>query len=280
MKWSFGLIAFLVLESAFVRGETNEVAPGVLQLGTIQNASITESSGVIPAHRRRGFFWTHNDGSEGVLYGIAADGAPAGQFTVTGAQLDDWEDIAYSAGRIYIADIGNNDGNRNHAHVYAVREPRPGSTGEVRVVKQWTLSYPNNPFDAESFVLARGYGYIVEKESGNAHVFRFRLAGSTDKTLEEQCKLNMGAPAAGADITSDRRRLAVISNEGAYLFALRGKIPSEGTVDPLLFVPFAHGRMEGCCFTHDGLLVTAETGEIYLFTDPMFRIRSGVKVLQ
>src|SRR5438477_246634 len=83
-------------------------------------------------------------------------------------------------------------------------------TNELRVVKQWTLSYPGNPFNAESLVLARGYGYIIEKESGNAHVFRFKLSGGTDKTLEEQCKLNMNAPAAGADITADKRRLAVI----------------------------------------------------------------------
>jgi len=279
MKWLLGL-GLLVLPIPFLRADTNEVAPGVLQLGTIQNPAITESSGVIPAHRSPGIFWTHNDGGEGVLYGVTADGAPAGQFTVTGAQLDDWEDIAYSLGRIYIADIGNNTGSRSHAHVYAVREPLPGRTGEVSVVKSWTLSYPGDPFNAESLVLARGYGYIIKKESGGAHVFRFKLSGGSDKTLEEQCKLNMSAPAAGADITSDKRLLAVITNEGAYLFAFHGKIPSEGTIDPELFVPFSHDRMEGCCFTRDGLLVTAETREIYLFTDPLFKIRTGVKVLQ
>src|SRR4051812_20675447 len=130
------------LPTFLLRADTNEVAPGVLQIGQIQNADITESSGIIPSRRKRGVFWTHNDGSKNVLYGISADGAPAGQFTVTGAALDDWEDIASSVGRLYIADIGNNNGNRNHSHVYAVREPRPGSTGEVRIVRQWTLSYP------------------------------------------------------------------------------------------------------------------------------------------
>lgn len=268
-------LGLAVFPTVFLCADTNEVAPGVVQLGQIQNASVTESSGVIPSHRRRGFFWTHNDGGDGVLYGITPAGAPAGEFNVKGASLDDWEDIAYSAGRIYIADIGNNNGNRDHSHVYAVREPRPGRTGEVRVARQWRLSYPGNPFNAESLVISRGYGYIIAKElnGGESSMYRFRLAHKSDVTLEKQCRLDVNALPAGADLTTDSKRLAVITSEGAYLFEFNRRIPVDGKIEPSLFVPFVHERMEGCCFTSEGLLVTAETGEIYLFTDPMFHLR-------
>jgi hypothetical protein len=93
-------------------------------------------------------------------------------------------------------------------------------------------------------------------------------------TLQEQCRLNVDAPVSGADLTADGRRLAVITREGAYLFQLKGGIPARGQLEPTLFVPFAKEQMEGCAFTREGLLVTAESGEIYLFTDPLFRTRS------
>jgi hypothetical protein len=82
------------------------------------------------------------------------------------------------------------------------------------------------------------------------------------------------AAPTGADITSDRRRLAVITDEGAYLFQFAGgRIATSGQIDPTLSVPYGKAGMEGCAFTRGGLLVTAESGEILLFTNPLFRIR-------
>jgi hypothetical protein len=268
-------IAAAVASATFLNAETNEVAPGVLQIGAIQNINITESSGLVPSRSMRGSYWTHNDGGVETLYAMTATGAPAGEFTISDVALDDWEDIAASGGRLYIADIGNNTGSREHVDVYCIREPKPRGPGEVRPLKHWRLSYPGNPFDAESFVLSRGYGYIIAKglNGGEASVYRFRMAGKSDVTLEEQCRLNVNAPPAGADITADGKRLAVITSEGAYLFAFPRRIPTEGKIEPAHFTPFVHDRMEGCSFTRDGLLVTSETREIYLFTDAEFRLK-------
>jgi hypothetical protein len=270
--WVFSLNILIYLS---LRADTNEVAPGVLQIGTIQNTAIAESSGVIPSRRGRGLYWTHNDSGADVLYAINANGASAGEYKIKDVELQDWEDIAATPGRIYLADIGNNGGGRNKVDVYAVGEPNPKSSGELRPLKHWQLSYPDDPFDAESLVISRGYGYIIAKEltGGEARMYRFRLNGKSNVTLEKQGKLNVNAPVGGADLTADNKRLAVITREGAYLFQLPGRIPADGKLEPALFVPFSHDRMEGCCFTRDGLLVTAETGEIYLFTDELFRLR-------
>jgi hypothetical protein len=272
LAWFFSLNILIALS---VRADTNEVAPGVLQIGAIQNAAVTESSGIIASRRGRGLYWTHNDSGADVLYGIGADGASAGQYKIKDVELQDWEDVASTPGRLYIADIGNNGGGRNEVNVYAVTEPNPRAAGELRPLKHWQLSYPEDPFDAESLVISRGYGYIIAKElsGGEARVYRFRLNAKSNVTLEKQCKLNVNAPIGGADLTADNKRLAVITHEGAYLFQLPGRIPADGKLEPALFVPFSHDRMEGCCFTRDGLLVTAETGEIYLFTDGLFRLR-------
>lgn len=277
---SVGLVLAIAISSNICFAQSNEVAPGVLLLGTIQSGDIPESSGVIPSRRGRGVFWTHNDSGADTLYALTTDGTLVSQYKLKDTELKNCEDIASTPGRLYLADIGNNSGSRNSVDVYVVPEPNPKRSGEVRPVKRWELNYPDDPFDAESLFISRGFGYVIQKESGNAHVFRFRLSGrGTERTLEEQCELDLNASAGGADITPDGKRLAVITNEGAHLFALPGRIPSEGTLEPVLFVPFALDRMEGCAFTRDGLLVTAESGEILLFTDPQFRLRTGARLL-
>ena len=269
----FGLLLGLLLTSNSSLGQGTEVAPGVSLVGTIQSGDIPESSGVISSKRARGLFWTHNDSGADMIFAMGSDGAVTGQYKLKDTEIQNAEDIASGAGRLYLADIGNNTGNRDTVDVYLLPEPNPRRSGEIRPLRRWQLEYPNDPFDAESFFVSKGYGYVIEKETGNAHVYRFKLNGKGTRTLEEQCELNMDAPAAGADITSDNRRLAVISNQGAYLFALPGRVPTEGTLDPVLFVPYALDQMEGCTFTRDGLLVTAESGEILLFTDPQFRTK-------
>jgi hypothetical protein len=268
-------IAAIILGStSFSEADTNVVAPGVLQIGTIQNPNIIESSGLVPGRSARGLYWTHNDSGLDVLYAMTATGVDAGEYKIKDVEIEDWEDIALAGGRLYIADIGNNTGARGHADVYAVREPKPPRLGDVRPSKHWRLNYPGTPFDAESFFVSRGYGYVISKEleGGEASVYRFRLGGKSDVTLEKQCRLNVNAPPAGAGITADGKRLAVITREGAYLFEFARRIPTEGKLEPAHFTPFIHEQMEGCCFSRDGLLVTSETREIYLFTDPAFRL--------
>lgn len=269
MKELSALLVFL--SASLALAQQTEVAPGVLHLGTLQNPSITESSGVSASRRFRGAYWTHNDGGDPRLYGFSSNGTASGEWTVENLKLRDWEDIAVSGSRIYIADVGNNHG--DPGDVYAVEEPDPRQSGILRVLNHWVLNYPGSPFDAESFFISRGYGYLIEKGLGNSHVYRFKLAGRSAGVLEKQCLLNTDSPVTGGDITSDNRRLAVITDSGAYLFLLPARVPSSGMLQPALFVPYALAGMEGCAFTRDGLIVTAETGDILLFTDPLFRIR-------
>jgi hypothetical protein len=262
------LLLFLV-SMALAGAQPVEVAPGVVQLGNLVNEGIAESSGVDSSRRLRGVYWTHSDSGGATLYSFTTNGAVLGQWEIPDLDLRDWEDITCFAGRIYIADIGNDHG--NPGDIYVVKEPNPRRSGSLRVLKRVELKYPDGPFDAESFFISRAYGYLIKKESGNAHVFRFKLSGKLAGRLEEQCELNTGSPVTGADVTSDNKRLAVITEAGAYLFALPRRVPMEGTIDPVLVVPYGLATMEGCAFSRDGLIVTAETGEILLFTDPRFR---------
>ena len=253
-----------------------EVAPGVLLLGHLQNPALTESSGIVPARGRRDSFWTHNDSGEDMLYGITATGESLGEWKLKDTELENWEDIAAGPGGLYIGDIGNNDGSRDEVFVYRFPSPNVRFSRELRPRRVWRLEYPgNDEFDAESLVISRGAGYLIAKElsGGEARVYRFSLRGRARSVeLEPQCRLDVNAPVGGADLTRDKRRLAVITRDGAYLFFFGNRrIPTEGKIDPVLFVPYSLDQMEACAFTPDGLIVTSESGEILLFTDPQFQ---------
>ena len=254
-----------------------EVAPGVLLVGQFSTNEINESSGIIRSRRGPGAYWTHNDGDNS-LFSFRRDGTQLGRWGISGRVLIDFEDIAWTPGRIYAADIGNNLLDRTNVFVYAVPEPGPTFSGSLPLKSIWRLTYPNNaPFDAESFVIHRGYGYVIAKQlvDGSAGVYRFRLRGKGPRLLEPQCRLNADSDIAGADLTPDGNRLVVITDEGPYLFDLPGTIPATGTQQPDLYVPFLFPGMEACCFSRDGLVVTAETGEIFLFTDDRFKLTRG-----
>jgi hypothetical protein len=277
---SIQVITWFLMLLASADAQPVEVAPGVLQLGTIQSSDISESSGLVASRRNRAFFWTHNDGHADTLYEITAVGTVTNAIKISNVQLEDWEDIAIAGNRLYVADIGNNDHHRNHVDIYAIPEPglrKPPH--DLEPVKHWKLNYPNDPFDAESLLVSRGFGYIIAKDQNPGQVYRFRVSGKTEQTLEPQCTLDVSAPPGGADLTPDNGRLAIITASGAYLFFLPKRVPKQGTIEPALCVAFSFEQMEGCCFTGDGLLVTAEGGEIFLFTDPLFQLRAGPKVL-
>jgi hypothetical protein len=251
-----------------------EVAPGVLLVGQFSTNEINESSGIIRSRRGAGAFWTHNDGDNS-LFSFQRDGRQLGKWSISGRVLVDFEDIAWSPGRIYAADIGNNLLDRTNVFVYSVPEPGPTFSGSLPLKKTWRLTYPGNePFDAESFLVHRGYGYVIAKQlvDGSAGVYRFRLRGKGPRLLEPQCRLNADSDIGGADLPPDGSRLAVITDEGPYLFDLPGTIPGAGTQQPDLYIPFLFPGMEACCFTRDGLLVTAETGEVFLFTNDRFKL--------
>ncbi len=273
----FLLTAALAAPAAFAQKKAAQVAPGVLSTGKIQNKDITESSGLVASRRFAGVFWTHNDqGNADRLYAIDRQGKSIGTFNITGANIKDWEDIAIdNSGNLYIADIGNNDGQRKTVEVYQIREPNPQGSGKVAIQRSWTLKYPGAPIDAESFFVTDGTGYIIAKQpgSGGVTMYYFSLAATRQPvTLKPAAKLKIPVPVTGADLSADKSRLGVITESGAYLFMVNGQPWRAGQVKPK-FTPFQHQNMEGGAFAGNGFLVSAESGDLFLFNQPFFRAR-------
>jgi len=252
------------------------IVSGVRQIGVIANPTITESSGLAASSRYPGVFWTHNDGRrKPVLYAISREGKSIADFPVTGARMDDWEDIAADTeGHLYLADIGNNDSKDRELGVFKIDEPDPKSdTGKLKVRQRWILRYPEEPFDAESLFVWQQWGYLISKLTRNqpAALYRFSLAPQTKPAvLEKIARLPITSPVSGVTITSSGKKLAAIGKSGAWVFEINGDPESIATAK--MWYTRLHGfQIEGCTFTPEGLLVSAESREIFLFTDPPFR---------
>jgi hypothetical protein len=255
-----------------------QVAPGVLQVGRINDARITESSGVVASRKHTNVFWTHNDGGGGgkqFLFAIHRAGDTQAAFPVQGAEFVDWEDIAIDdAGHLFLADIGNNKATRQEIAVYQIDEPDLKASGRPAVIQRhWRLHYPNKPFDAESLFVWQGHGYIVSKvvDDARAQIFSFSLEDSMHPLkLKLVATTKVDSPVSGADISPDGKVLAMVAKNGAYVFHIDGDV-SHATKGKSPTTKFRHASVEGCCFVPEGLLATSESREIFLFTDSAFR---------
>lgn len=257
-----------------VLGADSSLPSGVEQVGRIKSLAIKESSGITPSRFDSKLFWTHNDGRNPTLYLIDREGNLHGT-THVAALLNDWEDIATDyKGKLYLGDIGNNNAAKEELQVLEVEEPKPGALPRmVHVTRSWKLKFPKEPFDCESLFVWEGYGYVISKvfNDAKATVYRFPLSDQQSTwTLEKVGRLKVDSPVTGASLSSDGKRLGFVCKSGAGVISLSNGISSVGETKPFL-VKLKHDHIEGCCFVPEGLLTTAESHEIFLFSAQEFR---------
>jgi hypothetical protein len=239
------------------------------------DGEIHESSGVAVSRAHAGIFWTHNDSGEPLLYAVDADGRTAGRVRITGAQVEDWEDVALGlcpAGGdcLYVADIGDNDARRPAVTVYRVPEPAPGATASA-AADAIRLRYPDGSHDAEALFVLGGAIHVVTKgESGPIAVYRAPSSAGpgAETTLERVRELSPGKVdrprrITGADASADGRWVVMRTLESASIYPAAGLAGSgalEAREVDLKGLDEAQG--EGIAFAPDGsLVVTSEGGK-------------------
>ncbi len=268
------LTAFIASAATAADPQPKLVAPGVLQLGRVQDPQITECSGIIASRQYPEVFWTHNDGKREKLYAITRQGKTIAEFHVHGMKVKDWEDIAIDPdNNLYASDTGNNDCKRTEVAVYRFPEPDPKSEKAVHVKDHWTLKYPGQPFDCESLAVQGTNAFVVSKVTHHrmAELYRFALDPAKEaQTLQLVGRLMIDSPATAADISRDGKYFAVLAKSGPYIFLVNGDIATATRVVPKHKI-FFHETMEACTFVPEGLLVASESRDIFLFTDEMFR---------
>lgn len=272
MKSGFFIFLLVVSQLALAQTPTTAPAtqPGFEQIGHIDSPLIPESSGLVMSQQFPGTFWTQNDsGNPSQVFAITREGKLQAAFSIDAPNLD-WEDIAIdSANRIYLADIGNNLRNRSQIQIYRIAEPDPKSPTHsvIKPDRIWRLTYPERPFDAESLCLLGDNGYIISKrfDAGEAGVYQFSLNQSAEpKDLVQIGTLPLRIPVTAADISLDKRFLAVMTVAGPSVYEIDGDMTRAGKklVSQAIFLD---PQVEAVCFVPGGLMGTTEGRRVVFF---------------
>jgi hypothetical protein len=243
-------------------------------VGHIDSPAIPESSGIVESRKHPGVFWTHNDsGNPPAIFAIDRTGKLLGMFAVNAPNVD-WEDIAIDdGGFLYLADIGNNNRNRNEVQIYRVAEPDPVAKGvaPLAVDRTWRLTFPNaQPFDAESLVLLGDNAYIIAKyrDGTQPGVYEFNLKVATDpQELKRVGTLSLRSPVTAADISRDGQQLAVMTVTGPNVYQINGDLHTVPP-SPIASFLFIDAAIEAVTFTNGGLLATTEGRRVIFFPLP------------
>jgi hypothetical protein len=135
---------------------------------TINDARITESSG-LATDPGGNLYWTVNDsGDRGVAYGIGLDGTVQGTLNFR-AQPQDVEAVALSGDRLYVADIGDNSSQRSFVRVYYFLNPR--ANGLTVTYHAYDLRYPDGPHNAETLLVDESGQLIIVTKGRKAAIY-------------------------------------------------------------------------------------------------------------
>jgi hypothetical protein len=211
-----------------------------VQVGRIESAEITESSGLAPSFCQPDVFWTHNDsGDNAFIFAIDLKGKHLGTWRVGNARNDDWEDVASykdptGTCYLYIGDIGNNKRERAQLRVYRVKEPVV-STDAASSSKKSPLRtepadaaifrYSDSPHDAETLMVQPQSGdiYVLTKRiDGPSLVFKFTPQFGSPSVAHAERIAELSLPAVpnglitGGAISSDGTRVVVCDYSAGY----------------------------------------------------------------
>jgi hypothetical protein len=121
------------------------------QAGRITNTTLNALSGIGASQKNPGVVYVHNDRNVARFFAVSEPGALLGTFTLTGASVEDIEDMAVAhcpAGScVYLADIGGNISARTQFAVVRAPEPdvrvdMPGAMASL-IGERLAFSYPD-----------------------------------------------------------------------------------------------------------------------------------------
>ena len=128
---------------------------------TMDDARITESSGLAVDPAGNLYRTVNDSGDRGVAYGIGLDGTVQGTLNFR-AEPEDIEAVAVHEERLYIADIGDNSSERDFVRVYFFTNPR--ANGLTVAYKAYDFRYPDGQHNAETLLVDEsGRLFIVTK---------------------------------------------------------------------------------------------------------------------
>lgn len=205
---------------------TDSLYSAPMALGTLDEASIDEASGLAASRLHPFLLYTHNDsGGEPEVYMIDTLGKYQGKIKLDGVRNQDWEDISIGPSKeaeesyIYVADIGDNNAKRDKVQIYRFAEPTELAKEITVKPERITLTYPDGAKDAETVLVDPWNGdlLVLSKRDTSNTLYRAtaeQLDGQ-DVVLEKVMKLPI-TMAVGGDISADGKQILIKNYWAVY----------------------------------------------------------------
>ena len=268
-----------------------EMAPVALtRIAKLGPGPSRENSGIVKSRQHPDLFWIENDsGDEPRIYPIHRDGknysdtryADEQGILIGGAINVDWEDIAVNdAGEVLVADLGNNENDRQDLVIYVLSEPAP-TAGRTTFRKKLFVRYPDQHefpasrdqrnFDCEAVFTVDDKIYLLSKNRSNTLTTMYRLDDEQSEEVNTLTKLgsfDVHGQAVGADCMPDGKRLVVLTYTGVWLFT-RDSLAEDFFTAAVRWAPLGPQEAEAICFADDDTLLIANEATAELFELPL-----------
>ena len=162
-------------------------------------------------------FITHNDsGGDPSLYMFNEAGEIIQTLEIINQTNNDWEDITANEDYIFIADTGNNFGNRDNLNIIKVK------TSDFNVESKINISYkdqetflprPKHKYDAEALFLIEDKIAVLSKDRSElfTDLYLIDKESSSRQVLESKVTYDVNSLITGGDYNEELRLLALVS---------------------------------------------------------------------
>ena len=185
-------------------------------------------------------FITHNDsGGEPSLYFFNLNGEIINSVKLNAESFwqiynIDWEDVAADENYIFIADTGNNFGNRDNLNIIKVKTNDFSIDDKIDVAykdQETFIPRPKHKYDAEALFLIEDKIAMLSKDRSNlfTDLYLIDKESSSRQVLESKVTYDVNSLITGGDYNEELRLLALVSynSKGSqYLICLLYTSPS------------------------------------------------------
>ena len=212
-------LILLILFSCSTEQEKEMYESAVVLESIVLPKVINETSGLEILNE---VFITHNDsGGEPSLYFFNLNGE-----IIDSIKLDeesfwqiyniDWEDVTADENYIFIADTGNNFGNRDNLNIIKVKINDYSIDGKINVAykdQETFIPRPKHKFDAEALFLIEDKIAVLSKDRSNlfTDLYLVNKESNSRQVLESKITYDVNSLITGGDYNEELRLLALVS---------------------------------------------------------------------
>jgi len=241
---------FGILFAVMAPFQTPLIAQEITKVVTLPK-KINETSGL---EFFNGHLITHNDsGGKPKLYQFDTLGVAQKTYTIAGVANRDWEDLTADGSYFYIADTGNNLGNRKDLKILKIKVENDSliHTGDIEIsyAAQQNFSPRNrHPFDAEALAASQNNLLLFSKNRADLTTEVFILPKNPGKyELAPEDSVDVAGLVTAADYNEDLQLLMMVgySFQGEqFIYQVKGFDPQNPRLAALQKFTLPIGRAQ------------------------------------